>query len=289
MSDDTAAIAAADAWTIEPRALGFMARVREVWQYRRMFVFFGRRAVAKLYRKTVLGVAWIFLRPLIPLLVRVFLFGALLRVGSTGDVPYFLFLAVGTTAWDLFASSVMWATRSLELNGGILTRVYVPRLILPLSTMVPGLIYFSIHIGVIVCALVYYRVTGGVWHFDGTWLVVAPVAVVLIIVFAFAIGLFTSVLGAEARDVRFGLGYVLEFWIYLTPVVYPLAIVPGGAQWALMLNPMAVLVVAFRGAILGGEGPSPMAWVSAIGIIGVLLAAGLMFFQRAEAEAVDSL
>jgi lipopolysaccharide transport system permease protein len=155
--------------------------------------------------------------------------------------------------------------------------------------MVPGFVYFAIHIGVIICALVYYWIQDGVWHLDTTWLVVAPVAVVLIVAFALAIGLFTSVLGAEARDVRFGLGYVLEFWIYLTPVVYPLAIVPGGAQTALMLNPMAVLVVAFRGAILGGEGPTPLMWASAVGIIGVLLAAGLAFFQRAEAEAVDSL
>ena len=288
MSDDVATTTA-ESWVIEPRALGFGARVRELWQYKRMFVFFGQRALRKLYQKTVLGVAWIFLRPLIPLFVRVFLFGALLGVGSASPVPYFLFLAVGGAAWELFATSVMWATRSLELNGGILSRLYVPRLILPVSTMVPGFVYFAIHLAVIAVALVYYRISHGVWYLDTTWLVVAPAAVVLIVAFAMAIGLFTSVLGAGARDVRFGLGYVLEFWVYLTPVVYPLAIVPGAAQWALMHNPMAVLVVAFRGAILGGEGPSPWAWASAIAIIAVLLAAGLTYFQRAEAEAVDSL
>ena len=278
-----------DAWTIEPRSLGPAARVREVWQYRRMFVFFGQRAVRKLYQKTVLGVAWIFLRPLIPLLVRVLVFGALLRVGDSLRVPYFLFLVVGTAAWELFANSAMWATRSLELNGGILTRLYVPRVILPLATMAPGFIYLAINLAVIALALVYYRVADGVWYADGTWLIAAPVAIVLIVAFAFAIGLFTSVLGAEARDVRFGLGYVLEFWVYLTPVVYPLGIVPGHTQWAVMLNPMAVLITAFRGAILGGEGPTPWAWASAVGIIVVLLVSGLVFFQRAEAEAIDNL
>lgn len=280
---------AAETWTIEPRSQGGAARFREVWQYRRMFMFFGRRALRKLYQKTVLGVAWIFLRPLIPLFVRVFVFGALLGVGDTLRVPYFLFLAVGTAAWELFANSAMWATRSLELNGGILTRLYVPRVILPLSTMVPGFVFFAINVGVIVVALVYYRFADGVWYLDPTWLIVAPVAIVLIVALALAIGLFTAVLGAEARDVRFGLGYALEFWVYLTPVVYPLTIVPGSAQWAVMLNPMAVLITAFRGAILGGEGPSPLAWASALGIIGVLLTAGLLFFYRAEAEAVDSL
>lgn len=280
---------ARETWTIEPRARGFGSRMLEVWQYRHMFLFFGRRAFAKLYQKTVLGAVWIFLRPLMPLAVRVFVFGALLQVGTGSRVPYFLFLAVGTAAWELFASCVMWATRSLELNGGILSRLYVPRLILPIATMVPGLVNFGIHLGVIVCALVYYRMHDGLWYGDPTWLVVAPVAVVLILLLALSIGLWTAVLGAGARDVRFGLGYVLEFWVYLTPVVYPVAIVPDSAQWALLLNPMAVLVIAFRGAVLGGEGPSPTDWIAALAIIGALLVAGLTFFHKAEAEAVDSL
>lgn len=276
-------------WSIEPRSGSVGARVTEVWRYRRMFLFFGERAFRKLYQNTVLGKAWIVLRPLVPLLVRVFLFGALLAVGTTTKTPYFLFLAVGTGAWELFASCVMWATRSLQLNGGILTRLYVPRVIVPLATMVPGFVYFGIHVAVIVGALLYYRLRDGIWYLDFTWLMVAPVAVLLIILFAFGIGLFTSVLGAETRDVRFGLSFVLEFWVYLTPVVYPMSIVPGNVQWALMLNPMAVLVIAFRGAILGGEGPDPWAWACAIAIIAVILAAGLVFFQRAEAEAVDNL
>jgi lipopolysaccharide transport system permease protein len=285
-----AAPAEAETWTIEPRAAGLGARGREVWQYRRMFRFFGERALRKLYQKTVLGVVWIVLRPLIPLVVRVFLFGALLKVGSgTLRVPYFLFLLVGSAAWELFAACVMWATRSLELNGGLLTRLYVPRLILPIATMVPGFVSFAVHMVVLVAALVYYRIDDGIWYLDTTWILVAPVAALLIVLFALAIGLWTSVLGAGARDVRFGLGYALDFWVYLTPVVYPLTIVPGKVAWALMLNPMAVLVVAFRGAILGGEGPEPWAWAAVLGFIAVALAAGLAFFHRAEASAVDSL
>ena len=280
---------AANAWTIEPRLRGVGARAREIWAYRRMFLFFGRRAFEKLYRRTVLGKAWIFLRPLVPLAVRVFVFGALLQVGGTTKVPYFLFVSVGTAAWELFGSSLMWATRSLQLNSAILSRLYVPRLILPIASMVPGVVYFAIHVAVIVAALVYYRLHEGVWYFDSTWLFVAPVAVLLIMLFALSIGLWTAVLGAGARDVRFGLGYVLEFWVYLTPVVYPLTIVPDHVQWALYLNPVAVYIVAFRGALLGGEGPTPMAWVSALVITAAMIAAGLTFFQKAEAEAVDNL
>lgn len=287
MADPTSVLP--DSWTIEPRADDFISRLREVWRYRRMLAFFASRSLLKLYKNTVLGGAWIFLRPLIPLTVNMLVFGALLDVGRRTRVPYFLFLAVGTTAWELFAQTVMWATRSLELNGGVLTRVYVPRLILPVATMTPGIVYFLINVGVIAGTLVYYRVSQGVWYLDSSWLVAAPAAVVLILLFALSIGLFTSVLAIGARDVRFGLGYALEFWIYLTPVVYPLTIVPGHVQWLLMLNPMAVLVVAFRGAIIGGEGPTTWAWASAIAIIAVILAAGLAYFHKAEAEALDSL
>jgi lipopolysaccharide transport system permease protein len=265
------------------------ARGREVWAYRRMFVFFGRRAFQKLYRNTILGKAWIFLRPLVPLFVRVFVFGALLQVGGTAKVPYFLFMSVGTAAWELFGSSLMWATRSLQLNGAILSRLYVPRLILPIASMVPGVVYFAIHLFVIAGALIYYRVHDGVWYLDTTWLFVAPAAVFLILLFALSIGLWTAVLGAGARDVRFGLGYALEFWVYLTPVVYPVSVVPDHAQWALYLNPIAVYIVAFRGAILGAEGPPVMAWVTALALTAAGLAAGLAFFYKAEAEAIDNL
>jgi len=280
---------ASNAWSIEPRLSGVGARAHEMWAYRRMFLFFSRRAFEKLYKRTILGKAWIFLRPLVPLAVRVFVFGGLLQVGGHTGVPYFLFVSVGTAVWELFASSLMWATRSLQLNGAILARLYVPRLILPIASMVPGLAYFLIHLGVIAAALVYYRVHDGVWYLDSTWLFVAPIAVVLILLFALSIGLWTAVLGAGARDVRFGLGYVLEFWIYLTPVVYPVSIVPDHVEWAFYLNPIAVYVVAFRGAILGGEGPPPLAWLSALAITAAGLVAGLSFFYRAEAEAVDSL
>jgi lipopolysaccharide transport system permease protein len=280
---------ASNAWTIEPRLGGVGARAREIWAYRRMFLFFGRRAFEKLYRRTALGKVWIFLRPLVPLCVRVFIFGALLAVGGTTKVPYFLFMSVGTAAWELFNSSLMWATRSLQLNGAILSRLYVPRLILPVASMVPALVNFGIHLGVIVGALAYYRLHDGVWYLDGTWLFVAPVAAVLILLFALSIGLWTAVLGAGVRDVRFGLGYALEFWVYLTPVVYPASIVPDHIQWALYLNPIAVYIVAFRGAILGSEGPPVLGWVTALAITAVMLAIGLAFFSRAEAEAVDNL
>jgi lipopolysaccharide transport system permease protein len=279
----------ADVWIIEPRSAGVLARLAEVWRYRRMFWFFGERAFRRLYQNTVLGRSWILIRPLVPVLTGVFVFGELLDVSEATTVPYFLFLSVSMAAWELFATSLMWATRSLQLNGGILTKVYVPRLILPLATMTPGLAYFVIHVGIIAVAVGYYRYSLGVWYVDPVALLMAPVTIVLIIAFALSIGLWTSVLSAETRDVRFGLAFALQFWVYVTPVMYPLTLVPGNVQWAFMLNPMAVLVVAFRGAVFGNEWPDLWAWSAALGIIALLLAIGLAFFQRAEAKAIDGL
>jgi lipopolysaccharide transport system permease protein len=280
---------AQETWTIVPRTNGPRARALELWRYRRMFRFFAHRAVAKLYKNTVLGAAWIVLRPVIPLVIRALLFGGILDVSSHQGTPYFLFVAVGSAAWELFGSAAMWATRSIELNGGLLTRMYVPRLILPIATIAPGLVSFGVSLGVLVVTVVYYRVREGIWYLDPHWMFVAPIALTLMLLLALSIGLWTSVMAVGARDVRFGLGYALDFWVYLTPVVYPLSKVPEHLQWLMMLNPMSVLVVAFRGALLGGEGPTPIQWATAVVTIGCLLAAGLSFFQRAEAEAVDNL
>jgi lipopolysaccharide transport system permease protein len=280
---------AQELWTIEPRSTGPAARMQEVWRYRRMFLFFGQRALLKLYRNTILGKAWILLRPLVPLVMRVLLFGQVLGVSGPSHVPYFLFVAVAQAPWELFASSVMWATRSLEMNGSMLTRLYVPRLIVPLATMVPAFVNFGITLLIAIVALVYYRIHDGIWYVDLTWWFVAPVAALLCVALAFAIGLFTSVLSTAARDVRFGLGYVLEFWVYLTPVVYPLSNLSAATQSTVMFNPMSVFVVAFRGALLGGEGPQPWAWAVSLVVLAAITLAGMAFFQRAEAEAVDNL
>ncbi len=146
------ALAAPDEWVIEPRGRRWSAQVREVWQYRRLFRFFGKRAVERLYRGTFLGIAWLFIRPLFPLTVRTLVFGGLLGVKSPG-VPYFLFLLVGSSIWDLFSSCLMWAMRSLQMNKGFLGRMYFPRLIVPAATMSIAFVNFLIVMGVLAAAL----------------------------------------------------------------------------------------------------------------------------------------
>jgi lipopolysaccharide transport system permease protein len=274
-------------WTIDPRATGIRARVRELWQYRRLLRFFGRRAIAKLYRNTILGRAWILIRPLFPLLVKTVVFGGLLGVAS-GGIPYLLFLLVGTAVWDLFASSLMWATRSLELNRGLIGKVYVPRVILPLATMTPGLVNFGIQIVVIAVTVAYYRATTGVLYLHwSSGLLWAPFAAVMALGMALAIGFFTSVLGATARDVRFTLAYVLDIWFFATPVLYPASSVPERWQWVLLLNPMASFVEAFKFGVLGIGHVEGAAMMASVALLAVVFVCGGWYFAHAENSAVD--
>jgi lipopolysaccharide transport system permease protein len=272
-------------WVIQPRQEGLVARLRDVWRYRKLLSFFAVRSIQKLYRRTVLGWSWILIRPLFPLLVNTVIFGGVLGIGSHG-VPYFLFLVTGNALWELFASSVMWGTRSLEINRGFMSKIYVPRLIMPVATMAPAYVNFAITLGVLAVALVYYRMTTGMFYLTAANLGWALLAVVMSAALALGISLWTSVPALQARDVRFTLGYVLGFWVFLTPVLFPLDLPPRWA-WALMLNPMAAIVNAFKYGVLG----LPVLNVRDLSVAAVIIAvvglSGLWFFGRAEATAAD--
>jgi lipopolysaccharide transport system permease protein len=285
--DSNETLSSVGSWVIEPRRDGLMARLRDVWRYRRLMRFFMSRTLQKLYANTILGWAWIFIRPLVPLTVNTLIFAGVLNVGSHG-VPYFLFLTVGSTIWEFFASCVLWGTRSLELNRGFMAKVYVPRLIMPVSAMAPAYLYLGINILVLTGAIIYYRVTMGTNFLTVANLGWAVLAFFCTLLLALGISLWTSVLALQARDVRFTLGYVMGFWVFLTPVLYPLN-VPEKWQWAMALNPMAAIVEAFKYGVLGIPVLNVPHMGIAILIMLAVLASGAWFFNRADATAADKL
>jgi|CXWL01.1.fsa_nt_gi lipopolysaccharide transport system permease protein len=275
----------ANVWVIQPRGEGLGARLRDVWRYRRLMRFFATKTVQRLYQGTVLGWAWIFIRPLFPLLVNTLIFGGMLGVGSQG-VPYFLFLVAGTSIWELFGSSVMWGTRSLQMNRGFMSRIYIPRLIMPVASMAPAYVNLLISLAVFLIATIYYRVTTGVIYLTPTHFGWALVAIGLTAYLAVAISLWTSVPALQARDVRLSLNYVMGFWVFLTPVLYPIR-VPAQYAWVISLNPMAAIVNAFKYGVLGID-------VLNLGDLGIaalmttgIFTSGLWYFSRAEADAAD--
>lgn len=274
---------------IEPRRRGSRERLRELWSYRGLFKFFGGRALDKMTARTVIGRPWLILRPLLDVLTVTLIFGGLLKVPSS-NLPYFLFFVAGRASWAVFETSVIWSTRSLELNRKLLAKVYFPRLILPVASISPAIVELSIYVVLLLCGVTYYGIVDGTFYLElGPQLFAAIAALLLGIGLALAIGVWTSVLGASARDVRFSLTYALGFWLYLTPVFYPLSLVPDKYQTLAAVNPMTPVVELFKWGVFDAGKVLPLGIAYTTGVILVLGATGLSYFGRKEAAAVDRL
>jgi lipopolysaccharide transport system permease protein len=275
-------------WQIEPRSPSLGARARDVWAHRRLFRYFAVRAMQRLYQGTVLGKVWLFLRSPIPTALQAMIFGGVLGIQAPGGLPYFLFLFTGTCVWQLFSNGLMWATRSFQINRAFLGKLYFPRLILPAATMSIAFVYFAIMAVMLALTFVYFYVSEGKVYLapiGQMWW--ALLGLFNAVGLAFAVGLFTSVLNAEYRDVRFTLRYVLEFWALLTPIIYPVTAVPEQWRWLVYINPMTSAVQAFKWGILGVEPVSPWPVLANTLTVIVILLLGLLYFGKAEGQAVD--
>lgn len=277
-------------WVIDAgEEQGFGARVREVWQYRRILRFFAAKSVQALYRKTYLGPWWILIRTLVPIAISSFVFGSVMNVPSAG-VPYFLFFMIGQVPWNCFDGPLIRGSRGIEVNRDLLTKLYVPRLILPMGQMSAGLVEPVIITLMLLASLVYYRMYDNVWYVPlRVELLACVVSVLLVALFAFSISLWTSVWQARARDVRFGVRYVLAFWMMFTPVIYPLSAVPPNLRWLMNLNPMTAPIETFRWGMLPGLEHS-WAWLGySFGVTLATLGAGVWHFARTEAITMDKM
>jgi lipopolysaccharide transport system permease protein len=264
-----------------------LARLKEAWRYRRLVAFFASHAFGMLYKKTQLGILWVPLRPLAPILMGTLVYGGLMNIPSTG-VPYFLLLTVGSVAWNCFDGPLGWGSRGLEVNRDLITKLYFPRMILPLSTMVPGFVEPTVNIGVVAAGLVYYRIHEGIWYIHvGPRLLLAPFLLLAILFFAFSLALVTSLYQVRARDVRFIVGYFLGFWVYLTPVIYPVTVIPLKWRWLVWFNPMAPLVEEFKDVVFGWPGPPLWAVPLSLLEIALVFAAAFWHFHAMESHTAD--
>jgi lipopolysaccharide transport system permease protein len=274
-------------WEVSSRHPGVVATLADVWRHRTLLGFIATRALQRRYKRTILGWLWLFITPLVPLALRVLIFGVLLGVTSNG-IPYFLFLLAGTVAWDLFASCVMAGTRSLEMNRDLTEQIYYPRAILPFGNMAVAFFDFFIRVAVFVVALAYYGWRDGRFYirseFEVLW---ALAALGLALLCALALSLFTAVWGETARDTRFALGQLLAIWYLLTPVLYPMSLVPEEHRRWMLLNPMAIVVETFKWALFGVGEFQPDAFAGTAAAIGALFLAGLIYFTHAEAKAIE--
>jgi lipopolysaccharide transport system permease protein len=290
-SGSDAFAAGADWWVIEPRQHTAWARLRELWSYRYLWWFFASATVTSLYRRSALGWLWLLLRVMGPVGLNALLFGDMLNQKEKVDgPPYFLFFLCGMASWMLFERSLFFITRSVERNRKLVTRVYFPRLILPVAAIAPGLVYVSILLIVLAITVVYFHSRDGIWYVSlHPRLLVSLAAIVVSLLFAIAVGLWTSVMQARYRDVRYALRYVMPFWFLLTPVIYPLATIADRYRWLVAINPMAPVVEAFKwGAFGGGVFPAVPAATSLVLVV-LTMVTGMWFFNREESASVDKL
>lgn len=261
-------------------------QLRAVWQYRELLFFLAWRDIKVRYKQTALGVAWIVLQPLLSTVVFTLLFGGLLKVPSDG-APYALFALAALAPWQYFAGSMSRVGTSLVNSAHLITKVYFPRLIIPLSGVISTLVDFAIAFGVLVVLLIVYRVplTANV-----LWL---PAFLLLAIITALGFGLWLASLNVRYRDVNYLIPFLLQIWMYCTPVVYGSTLIPERFRWLMALNPMTGVVEGFRWALLQGAGVNSQAAGGAaltalsVAISLIVLVSGVVFFRNTERTFAD--
>ena len=254
---------------------------REVWAYRELLYFLVWRDIKVRYKQTVLGALWAILQPVMTMTVFAVFLGRLAHVPSDG-LPYPLFSFAGLVPWTYFATAVSSGALSLVSSQQLISRVYFPRLLIPLAAAVTPLVDFGVTMLTLVAMLIWYRVVPGA---AVVWL---PLFVLLAFATAFATALWLSTLTVLYRDVRHLIMFLMQFWMYATPVAYPASLVPEKWRVVYGLNPMTGVVEGFRWALVGGPAPGPIITVSAAVVV-VMLVTGIVFFRRSEGTFADTL
>ena len=267
---------------IEPtkgwRSLG----LHDVWEYRDLLFFMVLREIQGTYRQTALGMSWLIIRPLINVAILSFTFGLLVKVPSNG-VPYPLFSLAAVLPWGYFSIAANRSAGSLVQNLGIISKVYFPRIILPLGAAISGLVDLGASFVIVLGMLLIYHMP---LRAEMIWL---PVFVGVALALSVAAGLWLATLSVRYRDVSFAITFLLQVYMYACPVIYPVNLVPQSFVSLYKLNPMVGVIEGFRWALLGSSEPPGLAFLLSIGIVLLLLISGAFVFRRTERTIVDLL
>ncbi len=255
-----------------------------VWEYRELLYFLVWRDVKVRYKQTVLGVLWIVLQPVVAIIIFSGLFGRLLGVPS-GGVPYPIFLYSALLPWSYFASSLNRSSTSLVGSAHLITKVYFPRLVIPISGVLSGLVDFGVAFAVLAALMVYYGIV------PTPAILFLPGFLLLAMLTALGFGLWLSALNVRYRDINHLIPYIVQMWMYVTPVIYSTTLIPERFRWVLALNPMTGVVEGFRWALLGNylqdvKPPGALFPISAL-ITLIVLTTGLYFFRSTERTFAD--
>jgi lipopolysaccharide transport system permease protein len=269
---------------LEPRRGWQPIDLRELWAYRDLVWFLTLREVQVRYKQTVLGAAWAILQPLMAMIVFSIFFGKLAGLNKQSDVPYPVLTFAALLPWQLFAGALSNAGNSLVANQNLITKVYFPRLAIPLSAVLAGLVDFAIGLAMLLVMMAWYGVAPA-WG-----LLALPLFTAWAVVAALAVGLGLSALNVQYRDVRYTIPFLVQVWMFCTPVAYPIKIVPENWRALYGLNPMVGVVEGFRWAMLGQRyGGAVGIWTLAASAAATLLilVGSLFYFRRMERHFAD--
>jgi lipopolysaccharide transport system permease protein len=253
--------------------------VADIWAYRELLYFFIWRDIKVRYKQTLLGAGWAIIQPLMTMVVFTIFFGHLAKVPSDG-LPYPVFSFMALVPWTYFASALAGCSTSLSGYQHIISKVYFPRLIIPIAAVIAPLVDFAIGFVILIGFMMWYRITPGP---SIVWL---PALMLLALATAASVGVWLAALNVRYRDVRYVVPFVVQLWMFATPVAYPASLVPSRWRAVYGLNPMAGVIEGFRWALAGGPAPGVITLVSAAVVV-VLIAGGAMYFRRLEGTFAD--
>lgn len=255
--------------------------LKDLWLYRELIYFLTWRDLKVRYKQSVLGVLWAILKPFLNMVIFAIIFGTLAKVPSDG-IPYPIFSYTGLLPWGFFAAALEVSARSMLQSGGMVSKIYFPRIIVPLSSVLANLVDFLIASVILIGMMAYYQITPTI---NILWL---PLFLLLAMITAIGVGLWFSALLVMYRDVNYLLPFITEIWKYISPVVYSITLIPEKWQWLYSINPMSGVIFGFRWALLGKPESIDLVSIAiSSGIALIVFISGLFFFRRMERVFAD--
>jgi lipopolysaccharide transport system permease protein len=277
---DSSPLAAPPVIRITPPNRWWALPFRELWEYRELIYFFVWRDIKIRYKQTAIGAAWAVLQPFMTMLIFSLFFGKLAHIPSLG-LPYPIFYYSALLPWMYFSSALQNSTSSIVENQRLVTKVYFPRLSLPFSSVLSGLVDFAISFLMFMVLVIYYRIPPTPAIF------LVPFFLLLAVLTALGVGLWLSALNAIYRDVRYVVPFLVQFWMFASPVAYPSSLVPAKWRWLYGLNPMAGVIEGFRWSLTGHGTPPGRIMIVSCTMVLVLLFSGAAYFQKMESTVAD--
>jgi lipopolysaccharide transport system permease protein len=264
---------------IEPNKAWGALDFRDLWAYRELLYFLTWRDVKVRYKQTELGIAWAIIQPVFTMLIFTLFFGRLAGIPSD-NVPYPVFAYAGLLAWTFFANAITNSGNSLVGSANLITKVYFPRMIIPGAAVAAGLVDFAIAFVILVVLMIYYQVMVS-WN-----ILMFPVVVLLTTLLALGVGMWLSALNVKYRDVRFALPFLVQLWMFVSPVIYPTSFLPARFRWIIWLNPMTGIIEGYRSALFG-RAFNWSALAVSTGLTLILLVYASYTFRRMEKSFAD--